>query len=350
MQFFNAILISSFFIFINTGCVEVRDADDKKSDQSISVDQNEKQANVNTKSFEGNLPIQIQERANTNQFMVQIEIPNGSWVLIREGKFSKTFSERQVQGGTFIDSQNIEGGEEYTYRLGTKSEKLAFVESKFSKIKLPFDLILTEQFPVFEVRGPLQVAQLNQIRKLKMGRGQRIITNGNSLAINVENAIVDFGMIETFKEKQTTSVAGQAGRSGGEIKLEIKNVIGSGHLVVVMRGENGGGGNKGADGKAYSYGNNPGHAGGAGGSSGKIFFKAPENLNIEVAHQVGVGGKGGDGGEFATSLCGSSERRDQCPFPKGPNGADGALGELGETCSFFTDQPNPWQCSLGRVF
>lgn len=337
---FYASAISFIFIpFLMLGCVEFRDSEgESKNHLSPSLATEKKIRAWQIPS--GELQAQALERQLGESFWVQLEIPSGPWRLRRTGVISKQILEREVQGGTFIDSQSVLGGETYIYELGFQGERQDFRAQRKSEITIPFDLILTNQFPVFVVKGELQKVQLKNIRYLKISRGQYILTQGYDVDIRAEKIFSDYGEIRTF-EKNQKSGHGQIGRSAGQIKIKFDSVESPSHLIIHMRGEQGGDGD---DGPHRSFGdaiNGVGQPGGVGGNSGKLFIENQGGCAIESLHEFGLGGKGGEGGTGAHYNCGQV----LCHALKGADGAAGANGELGEDCYWYGER---WQCSAGR--
>lgn len=182
------------------------------------------------------------------------------------------------------------------------------------------------------------------------------------------------GVITTFKEKQKAS-QGHAGRSGGQLVLEIQQAQGS--LRVEMRGESGGQGlpgedpddalngadgapgadlgvtvvgnvcsvrgNDGGDGQPGKAGY-PGHPGFVGGDSGELQLEIQDmgDFSYDIVKIPGEGGLGGPGGRGGDGGQGGAPGKAYCPRAIGNSGnqaPDGLVGPAGVQGASGRKQP-----------
>jgi hypothetical protein len=204
---------------------------------------------------------------------------------------------------------------------------------------------------------------------LELTNGSRLITNGNSLHIQVNRLISNGGSIIAFDDysppkKAALGIHGINGASGGKVVLEVEELTGK--LNVDLSGKDGGAGGDGlpgfpggpgrrgdeaADswlGCAHGGGNGEqgspgtpggaGSAGGDGGDGGGLVLRGAIRRQanaITFRAQGGVPGDGGDGGPGGTGGqggqggSGSAFCRGGEGGPMGPNGDHGAPGSRG---------------------
>ena len=182
-------------------------------------------------------------------------------------------------------------------------------------------------------------------RRLELTNGARIVTNGNSLALNVSSIAshnADRGQpdIVSFEDGDLAPIpsepgaGGQAGRPGG--RVTIRSALDAGTpLRIDLHGQDGGSGNKGAKGVDGAPG-----VRGADGSDSLIECKrgGGDGGSGSAGQDGGPGGRGGDGGGGGTlSLAGPIEKQlAQVAFTghggkpgKGGPGGDGGKGGPG---------------------
>lgn len=159
-----------------------------------------------------------------------------------------------------------------------------------------------------------------------------LYTEGNEVSLQVTELESFHGQIASFPEA-TKAAEGEAGRSGGNLSLQIERASGS--LTLTMRGENGG------DGESVPQRSGlavvecerpdaiPGGNGQMGGATGKAIIQVRENnplrFDLYVQKQAGLGGNAGQSLEplvcgFQGKVTYRGKALSQTP-QAGPNGA-----------------------------
>lgn len=139
---------------------------------------------------------------------------------------------------SFSDS-SVEPQNRYVYSVVGMRDG-AVLASREATIETPLDLEVTSavDWPASEITG---------INRLFLRKGTRLRTLGRDFRIDVRAMISDDAVIESFPEGRTAAL-GLAGSHGGS--LDLRAQIGTGSLLVLARGEDGGAGFPGARGGA----------------------------------------------------------------------------------------------------
>lgn len=215
-------------------------------------------------------------------------------------------------------------------------------------------------------------------RRLELRNGARIVTNGNSIALNVlsiasykadqrQPDIVSFEDGDVAPLPSESSAGGQAGRPGGRVTIR-GGLDSTSSFRIDLRGQDGGPGSKGARGAdgapgtrgadgsdsliecKRSGGNggsgSPGQDGGPGGRGGDGGAGGALKLSGAIVKQLaqitftslggqpgkgGMGGEGGKGGAGGPGGSGSVYCRGGHSGPSGQDGRPGPAGLNGET-------------------
>jgi hypothetical protein len=283
-----------------------------------------------TKADPASLPLaQVQALSEPGHYKVllpvlpEAQIVHRSMVSVTDSSKLLTISK---PGETLLDDQ-VESDHEYLYEQGVIQDG-QFTVLQAQKVRIPKDMeigseLILAKDETWDIDG-----------RVFFYESGYITTNGFTFILKAGQLLGNSGTIRSFGRGSKAGI-GQAGRSGGNIRIFAKTA--SGQLKVEMRGQNGGDGAKGADCKDWSkcpqapieYKTNglagfPGGDGMSGGNSGTFQIKLTEahQLLVLVTAEYGLGGAGGIGG------AGTAKAPD-LNMQEGPPGKNGANGPSG---------------------
>ena len=135
-----------------------------------------------------------------------------------------------------INDENVKAGKKYFYQIG-KIENGNLRPTRTIEVQVPTDRV----FQTGE-QELLPSDLKTQYGRVYFMKGSRVRTNGANWSLIANRIISHGGEIYSFPE-DTTAGLGEKGRSGGEINISARDVIGV--LNITLRGENGGKGKPG---------------------------------------------------------------------------------------------------------
>jgi hypothetical protein len=265
----------------------------------------------------------VESTATPNQFFVHLK-PMAEVFEVRR----QSLNEREVEatavplitaGSQWVDA-HVTPGESYRYQyVGAAGQVLKRVE-----VKIPLDVVIDHEVTL---TAPPEWKDIHRFYLLK---GGVLTINGLNFVLKADEFYSEEGIWRTF-ELGKTAVAGQNGRSGGEVKIFAASAKGS--LRLELRGENGGPGVAGV-----VRGVRNGGPGGRGGDSGSLLFEIAQQNSLNVISEISVG-SGGAGGAGAPAgiispICigGNCGHERGTPVSAGTSGAAGISGEPGSLC------------------
>ena len=210
--------------YVTLGCAKLEDEITKEIEPESQL--------VSVESLSENITITAQPTSKPEKYMVFISWPKinpSKKIRIRMDKILNVVDPSQT---TFSHEVNHNQILTYNFEILDENNK---IEKSFSKqIVVPTDFVVGKNDN-----------QVHQNRKINVNRffiSEVFQTNGYNVEITANELISDNGLIETFPDGAKANL-NQAGRHGGEIKLNIGSA--SGTLKITMRGEHGGDGSKG---------------------------------------------------------------------------------------------------------
>lgn len=262
--------------------------------------------------------------------------PNSYEVLVTWAPFQgalRIFAEGHLvgmaSGGQSALTFPTAGGRHLQLTIEAKRDTQAAFETVPVSVQIPSDFVIGKDWTLSENTK----IDVNRVFLLS---GVTITTLNFNLDITAKKFSADRIVIRNFPA-DAKAPRERNGRDGGGISLLAEQA--QGRLSVILSGEDGGDGKKGAVRPMIPNSSTcVGTSGGNGGNSGGLVVKIKDgaDLSVEVAKRVGQGGLGGLKG------LASENPDDLVNFPcdiNAPNGVNGKSGSLSESCvKRFADQ------------